>query len=161
MAKNLCVLSLLIAFTLVACAPVTQPPPIVTPGPSPLTSPLAAPQITSITYHRSGGIAGTDDTWKISADGKVSHQGQTAGTPAQLTSAQMADLVAAIRAANFTSLADSYMPDNVCCDRFQYEITVVLDGQSKTVRTIDASPNAPVELNRLVETLNRLVSSTP
>ncbi len=161
MAKNLCILSLLLAFILVACAPVTQPLPIVTPGPSPLNSPLAAPQFSSITYHRSGGIAGADDTWKISADGQVSHQGQTAGASVQLTSAQMADLEAAIQAANFTSLADSYLPDNVCCDRFLYEVTVVLDGQSKTVRTIDASPNAPAELNRLVEMLNQLVSSTP
>ena len=159
MTKSLFLISLTLTFILAACAPTTQPVPIATSGPSPLTSPLGAPQVISVTYHRSGGIAGADDTWQISADGKVSHQGQTAGAPRQLTTTQMSDLTAAIRAANFMSLADSYVPQDTCCDRYLYEITVMLDGQSKTVRTIDASPTAPAELTSLVDTLNRLVSS--
>jgi hypothetical protein len=143
MSRSLILISLTLMFILVACAPTTQPP----------------SQTISVTYHRSGGITGADDTWQISADGKVSHQGQTAGTSQQLTAAQMADLAAAVRTANFMSLADSYVPQDTCCDRYLYEITVTSDGQSKTVQTIDASPTAPAELTHLVNTLNQLVSS--
>ena len=162
MTKSLLLTSLVLAFMLGACAPTTMPAPIATHGPSPSASPpegQAASQEISISYHRSGGFAGTDDTWTISADGAVSHQGQTPGTPEQLTAAQMAELTAAIRAANFMSLEDSYVPKDSCCDRYLYEITVTIGGHSKTVRTIDASPTAPAELTRLIDTLNRLVAA--
>ena len=159
MTKSLFMISLALAFMLTACASTTQPAPMTTPSLSPLTSPPRTPQEISVTYRRSGGLAGTDDTWKISGDGQVVHQGQAAGTPQQLSGAQMTELTAAIRAANFMSLADSYVPQATCCDRYLYEITVTLNGQSKTVQTIDGSPTAPAELNQLVATLNRLVST--
>lgn len=162
MVKILPLTCLVLAFMLGACAPTTMPAPATTRGPSPSASPLAsqaASQEISVTYHRSGGFAGTDDTWIISADGTVSHQGQTPGTPEQLTAAQMAELTAAIRAANFMSLEDSYVPQDSCCDRYLYDITLTIDGHAKTVHTIDASPTAPAELTSLVDTLNRLVAS--
>ena len=162
MTKSLLLTSLVLALLLGACAPATMPAPIATRGPSPLASPLegqAASQEITISYHRSGGFSGTDDTWTLSADGTVSHQGQTSGTPEQLTAAQMAELAAAIRAADFMSLEDSYVPKDTCCDRYLYEITVTIGGHSKTVRTIDASPTAPAGLTSLVDTLNRLVAT--
>jgi hypothetical protein len=162
MTKSLLLTSFVFACLLAACAPTTLPSPIATRGPSPLASPLkgqgTAQEIT-VSYHRSGGFAGTDDTWTITADGAVSHQGPAAGTPQQLTTAHMAELTAAIYAANFLTLEDSYVPQDTCCDRYQYEITVMIGGHSKTVRTIDASPTAPAELTQLVETLNRLVAT--
>ncbi len=162
MTKNLLLTSFVLVCILVACAPTTMPAPIATRGPSPLASPLlgqgAAQEIT-VRYHRSGGFAGADDTWTIAADGTVSHQGPASGTPQQLTTAQLAELTAAIYAANFLSLEDSYVPQDTCCDRYVYEITVTAGGHSKTVRTIDASPTAPAALTHLVDTLNRLVAT--
>ena len=162
MTKSLCLTSLVLALMLGACAPAAMPAPSATRGPSPLASPLeelaASPEI-SVSYHRSGGFSGADDTWTIAADGAVSHQGRTPGTPEQLTAAQTAELMAAISAANFLSLEDSYVPQDTCCDRYLYEITVTIGGHSKTVRTIDASPTAPAELTRLIDTLNRLVAA--
>ena len=162
MIKSLLLTSFVLVCVLGACAPTTLPAPSATRGPSPLASPLegqAASQEISVSYHRSGGFAGTDDTWTIAADGTVSHQGQTSGTPQQLAAAHMAELTAAIRAANFMLLDDSYVPQDTCCDRYLYEITVTVGGHSKTVHTIDASPTAPAELTSLVDTLNRLVAA--
>ena len=162
MTESLILTGLVLVFMLGACAPTTMPAPIATRGPSPLASPLegqAASQEISISYHRSGGFSGADDTWTIAADGAVSHQGQTPRTPEQLTAAQIAELAAAIRAANFMALEDSYVPKETCCDRYLYEITVTIGGHSKTVRTIDASPTAPAGLTRLVDTLNRVVAT--
>jgi hypothetical protein len=160
--KKFILSGLALLLNLAACAPVGTPSPMATHGPSPLVSPLeesSDSQEISVIYHRSGGFAGTDDTWKISADGMVAHLGQTASAPGQLTTTQLADLTAAVHAANFMSLAASYVPKDTCCDRYQYEITVTLEGQSKTVRTIDASPTAPAELTQLIDMLNRLVAT--
>jgi hypothetical protein len=132
-----------------AYAPVTRSAAGVPSAHSPPPDSQVASQEISVTYHRSGGFAGTDDTWTISADGTVSHQGQTPGTPEQLTAAQMAELTAALRAANFMSLEDAYVPKDSCCDRYLAN-TVMIGGRSKTVRTIDASPTAPAGTDPLV-----------
>ncbi|CAG0932812.1 hypothetical protein TFLX_02771 [Thermoflexales bacterium] len=163
MPKKLFLAGFALWLNLAACAPVTAPSPRATPRPSPLVSPLAeqtTSQEISVIYHRSGGFAGLDDTWKISTSGAVWHEGQTTGTSGQLTTAQLAELKAAVHAANFMSLTESYVPKDTCCDRYLHEITVTQEGQSKTVRTIDASPTAPAELVHLIDVLNRLVATS-
>jgi hypothetical protein len=147
---------LILTLTLVGCARSSVPGPIGTPAPSPLISPLAVPDV-YITYQRSGGFVGANDTWTIDPQGKVIHQGS--GTSTQLTSDQLTELTVAIRSANFTAFADSYIPKDTCCDRYEYAITITLNDHFKTVRTSDASPTAPMELTQLVDTLNRLVPS--
>jgi hypothetical protein len=145
---------LIFTLALGSCARSVVPSPIATPAPSPLASPQAVSEI-SVIYQRSGGFAGANDTWTIDPQGKVTHQGS--GTSSQLTLAQRAELASAIRAANFMALEDSYVPQDTCCDRYEYTMTITANGQSKAVRTIDASPTAPPELTQLVDTLNRLV----
>jgi len=148
-------IGLILTLTLVGCARSVVPSPIATPAPSPLVTPPAVSEI-SITYQRSGGLVGAHDTWLIDPQGKVSSPGS--GAAAQLTSAQMAELIAAIRLANFMTLQDSYLPQDTCCDRYEYIVTITVNGQSKTVRTIDASPTAPPALTHLINTLTRLVT---
>jgi hypothetical protein len=145
-------LGVIFTLALIGCTRSVVPSPLVTSASSPLTSPQAESEI-SITYQRSGGFVGANDTWAIDSQGKVTHQGS--GASAQLPADQLTELVAAIRAANFMDLKDSYLPKDTCCDRYEYTITVTVGGQSKTVRTIDASSAAPRELTQLVETLNR------
>ncbi len=76
-----------------------------------------------------------------------------------LTPAQRAQLLAALRVANIMALNDSYVPQDTCCDRYEYTLTVATNGQSKTIHTIDASPTAPPELTQLIDTLNQLVNT--
>jgi hypothetical protein len=148
---------LILTFALVGCVRSVVPGPIGTPASSPLTSPPAVSEI-SVTYQRSGGLVGANDTWTIDPQGKVTHQGS--GASAQLTAAQLVELITAIRAANFIELQDSYVPKDTCCDRYEYTIIITTNGQSNTVRTIDASPTAPRELTQLVDILNRLVTTS-
>lgn len=107
-----------------------------------------------IVYHRSGGFDGGDDTWVIALDGQVTYTGRGTKESRQLSSAQTDSLLAAVRAADFMSLDESYVPDNTCCDRFLYEITITLDGQTKTVSTLDAAPDQPERLTQLIDALN-------
>ena len=144
---------------LAACAPAVGPN--ATRSPLPATSPLAvpatspsAPQGLLIRYHRSGGIAGSDETWSIYADGRVEHSGRGTGHSAQLGADQVTTLIAAMRAADAAALKESYVPSNQCCDRFLYEITLVLDGQTQTVRTLDAAPEEPPALTALLSAIN-------
>lgn len=71
----------------------------------------------------------------------------------------MAELADAIHAADFMALQNSFLDKNICCDRYLYTITVTANGQSKTVRTIDASPVAPPKLMQLIDILNQLVTT--
>jgi hypothetical protein len=145
---------LMLTLALAGCARSVVPSPIETPAPTPLTSPPAVSAVT-ITYQRSGGFVGSNDTWIIDSQGTVIHQGS--GISTQLTEAQMVGLADAVRAADFMALEDSYVPKDTCCDRYEYTITIAANGQPKTVRTIDASPTAPLELTQLVDALNRLM----
>ena len=164
MIRNLVMMCAVLVFILAACSPAEAPLPAATRGPSPLESPLPSsspPEGTFLVYHRTGGLIGVNDTWTVTADGTVSYQGQLSSTPQLLDMAQMAELTAAVRAANFMSLEDSYVPENDCCDRYTHEITVSLAGQTKTVRTVDSSPTEPVGLTQLIQTLNRLLVTPP
>jgi hypothetical protein len=145
------VVGLLIMIGLAGCANLVQP------GQSPLASPVAAPTSVILRYQRVGGIGGFDETWVFYADGRVTHTGRGAGADRQLTPDQVAALIGAIRAANLVALNESYIPPNTCCDRFTHTLTITLDGQTKTVRTLDAAPGEPPALSGLITTLNGLV----
>jgi hypothetical protein len=149
------VVGVLIMIGLAGCANLVQPEQ--SPLASPLTSPVAAPTGVILRYQRQGGIGGFDETWAFYADGRVTHAGRGAGADRQLTPDQAAALIGALRAANLVTLNESYLPANTCCDRFTHTLTSTLDGQTKTVRTLDAAPDEPPALRGLITTLNGLV----
>jgi hypothetical protein len=161
--KTLCMGLLLIG--LAGCAQLIptgtsqSPVALPTPGQSPLISPLATPTAgLFIRFHRSGGFAGTDDTWLIYEDGHVEHEGQDGSAADKvITANQLAALRSAIQTADYMALHESYVPEDTCCDRFLYEITVMLNDQTKTVRTLDAVPDEPLALSNLVTALNEVV----
>ena len=171
MPRSLLVVCVVLVLTLAACAPAATPAPSPTPvppatrAPSPIESPLQSPLPTApspsegalLVYHRTGGFQGVNDIWTVAANGQVSYQGQLTNTAQQLNTTQMTELEAAVRSANFMSLQDSYVPENDCCDRYTHEITVSVAGQTKTVRTVDASPTEPAGLTSLIQTLNQLL----
>jgi len=143
------IIGLLILIGLAGCASLVQP------GASPLESPVSNGII--LQYQRVGGIGGFDETWTIEATGRVTHTGRGPGTDRQLTPDQVAQLIGALRAANQADLKASYVPANTCCDRFTHTLTITLDGQTKTVATLDAAPDEPPTLTNLLATLSGLL----
>ncbi len=145
---------------LAACAPVATPSPT-----TPTVTPASAlpGDTVFIRYHRSGGIAGMDDTWLIYTSGLVEHSGRSSGHPLQLTASQLASLTAAAQSPEVAALKDSYVPADTCCDRFLHEITITtgaqltLGGQTKTVRTLDGAPDEPPALTNLLNVLNTVL----
>ncbi len=103
-----------------------------------------------VVYHRSGGIAGFDETWTIYGDGRIDHTGRGAGQSGQLPTDRLNSLIVLIRSIDLKSIKDSYVGENTCCDRFIYEITITLDGQTKSIKTIDAAEGEPQALTQLL-----------
>lgn len=133
------------AILLLACQPATPPA---------LGSDLV------IEYHRSGGFEGRDETWLIYGDGRVVYRDNYAETEEeiQVSANAVADLAALMEAEGFFSFQDSYLPEDTCCDRFIYEITLHSQGRTKTVITIDAAEGEPEGLGRILVELNRLIT---
>jgi hypothetical protein len=147
-------LGVLLTLVLAGCVQSAGLSPLATPAPSPLASPQSISDA-YLVYHRSGGLTGSDDTWIIDLQGKLTQQGSNASS--QLTAAQRDALDVAIRDARFMELGNSFLDKNTCCDRYEYTITITANSQSKTVRTIDGSPVAPPKLMQLIGILNQLV----
>ncbi len=151
--KYVCLLALI---TLAACTPATIESPTATPvatTPAPAQGTPVPAGGPFIRYHRSGGIAGVDETWLFYADGRVEHTGRGPGRAQSLNASQLDALMKAARSPEVAALKESYVPANTCCDRFLYEITLVVDGQTKTVRTLDAAPDQPPALTDLLDAI--------
>lgn len=109
-----------------------------------------------IVYQRSGGFAGVQEQWAIYPDGQIV---ASDGRQWQVPSEQVEQLLAEIETLGFFEMDGSYMPLDTCCDRFTYVIMVRHhDDTVKTVTTIDASPDTPPELWRVIDEMSSLVT---
>ena len=114
-----------------------------------------APEPISGTIHVSGGIAGIDETWSLAADGTVIGPNAQTG---RISDADLAALRAAITAAGFFDLDAEYLPDDTCCDRFTYVLSLTVADRTNTVTTIDAA-EAPQTLFALIGTFRGALSA--
>ena len=99
------------------------------------------------TLAMSGGLEGRQDTWVLEADGTVLGPDGYTGT---VSAADRDRLAAAVEAADFFNLDAEYLPEDQCCDRFTYVITITLGAETHTVTTIDAA-DAPEGLFDVIE----------
>jgi hypothetical protein len=109
-----------------------------------------------IAYHLNGGLAGLDETWMIFADGRITNSDQLAG---QVEPEAAAGLAAAIQALGFFDLQSSYLPANTCCDRFGYEITLIVDGRAHQVSALEAEPGVPEAFWQAVKLIKDFLSA--
>ena len=131
-----------------AAGATTQPAPVVTAPPAPTAQPASA---VAIRFERSGGFAGQTSSYTILADGTVLVGARLARDAAQTLPAPganaMADLLANIAATNITAVSSGdYSPENTCCDRFAYTLSLSLSSGTYTYATLDAAQNQPAAL---------------
>lgn len=117
-------------------------------GATTTTVPIAS----SGSLHLSGGLEGREETWMIEPDGTVFGPDGYTGA---LDAAGRATFEAAITGSGFFELDEEYLPDDLCCDRFLYEVTITRGGVTKTVTTLDAA-DAPEALFTLIQTFLEL-----
>jgi hypothetical protein len=108
-------------------------------GGSPTNStPTQSVEATSVTVHRTGGIAGTTDSWTVKA-----------GKPGDLSPRAAEDVLRIASSPAFKAI-DATKPKQVCCDFFNYAVTVhYSDGSQLQLHTNDSSPQ-PAPLTRLL-----------
>jgi len=162
--KRIILLLGLILF-LMGCAPALSevlpegsPTPVGTKSiPLPVKTPLSEGS-PPIVFRRSGGLMGVSESWVIYEDGRVTYQEEIKGESAtgEIEAQELAGLLGLIEETGFFSFSDSYMPQNICCDRFSYEITVFKDGRGKRVTTMDGA-EAPEGLWTIIGELNKLL----
>jgi hypothetical protein len=107
-----------------------------------------------IVFRRGGGLAGRSDEWLIYADGTV----QAADGTAQAVAPEaVSALLTGLEALGFFEMEAAYGRDSQCADCYQYEITVVHNGQKKTVATLDAAADAPAVLGQMIAQIQQLI----
>jgi len=110
-------------------------------------------QTVLITYRRSGGIAGVNDELVIYSNHQAILVRRTGRAEFTLDADQVARLVQQFEEANFVSLDREYLPQNTCCDLYEYVVTY----EGHTVRTMDTAIPEPLE--PLLRTLNEIIQS--
>jgi len=172
------VLLLLLAYLLAACGggatgsapltpgPITSATPIAAPtqrsqptaavaAPSPSLPPTATIQVAEaallISYDKSGGIAGIDETLSVYTDGTIElrTRGNTLTAQADPSAIQM--LQKLLDSPEFAALQVPLQPP--APDQFVYELTV--PGHGKPITVTDAADNPPV-LRELIAALEQL-----
>jgi hypothetical protein len=165
--KRYLLILLSIAMLLSACAPAaveSNPPAAATAEPVATEEAKAATQVSAseaeldgaaIVFHRTGGVAGVDEEWKIYPDGRVV---ASEGEQRAIEAGQVATLLQAIEALGFFEMKDSYGQLSQCNDCFTYKLTVSSGGKVKSVTTIDNASDAPPELGQVLEQINTLLT---
>lgn len=107
-----------------------------------------------IVLKQSGGFAGVDESWRISADGRIlASDGETS----QASTDAIRAAVEALDSLGFFELNSSYMPLDTCCDRFTYQLSVTVDGKSHTVTALEGAQETPDEFWKAIEIVNGLL----
>jgi hypothetical protein len=131
-------------------------PTLAVPTKVPVSATAAPATDATIIFQRSGGIAGTSETWTIYTDGRVIGNN---GKQGQVASDQVTSLLHQIETTGFFDWHDLPPPRNVCCDRFTYVLTVRTPERENTVTTVDAAPQQPAGLQTILDQVTRLISN--
>ena len=129
--------------TVAAAAPSAEIPPIAT------TQAGAASLL--ISYHKSGGFVGVNETLTVYADGTIELRGKSGTINAQANPSDIQALRKLLVSPEFAALQLPVQPPGA--DQFIYELTV--PGRAKLIVTVDGADNPPV-LRELIDALEQL-----
>ena len=107
-----------------------------------------------ITYQREGGVAGITQEWIIYPDGQIIGPG---GKEMKAPPKEVIALLAKAAEIESSSLKESYVPENACCDQFIYTVIVKVGNQETKVRTSDGAEQ-PEQLTSLLTGIEDLLS---
>jgi hypothetical protein len=118
----------------------------------PATTPTSAANVL-IVYHKSGGIAGINETLTVYADGKLEQHSKIGDASAQADPADIQALQQLLASPEFAALELPQAP--IMPDQFVYELTA--PGRAQPIVTADGADKPPV-LDQLIELLEKLKS---
>jgi hypothetical protein len=103
----------------------------------------------------SGGLTGRGlGTFAIDSDGKIAIRRMN-GEPCNYDASkeELARIEALLGDARPDRWRESYLPENTCCDRIEYTMTVDEAGEITSTRWLDASPRMPEDLAALADAM--------
>jgi len=104
-----------------------------------------------ISYHKSGGIAGVNETITVYADGTIELRDKRGSSTTKADPSAIQALQKLLASADFASLQVPMQPAGA--DQFVYELTVA--GRAKPIVTADSADNPPV-LNEVIGALEQI-----
>ena len=111
-------------------------------GPSPTASPAVA-QRSRITLRRQGGLDGRETTVRVEPDGRIEVRSGETGSFQPYTGITVTGRIERLQtlaaSREFLALDETYLPEDPCCDRYEYTLTVSPPNVdfTKRVRTMD------------------------
>jgi hypothetical protein len=118
---------------------------------------VTVPENAVAVFQKTGGFAGVEETTTIYQDGHIeNNKGETLEAPPEA----IALLVSTAVDAGFFDLERSYVPENHCCDFFNYSLTIRDCEKAHTVITADEVPGTPAELWQIIDTVQSLIANT-
>ena len=131
-----------------------------------------------VVLRRSGGIDGEVFEWRLYRDGYAERAGGSAesGSPEGGSSEggssgqdeagegrmvpnprHVPNLLADLEAAGFFDLVGNYMPEDTCCDRYHYTLSVTWEGKSNTIETMGGTEDVPPPVWESIERVQSLM----
>jgi hypothetical protein len=104
-----------------------------------------------ISYHKSGGFAGVDETLTVYDDGRIELRDKRGSTSSQAAPSDIQALQKLLTSPEFTALQLPVWPPGA--DQFVYELTV--PGRAQPIVTVDGADNPPV-LREVIGALEQL-----
>ena len=104
-----------------------------------------------IAYHKSGGIAGIDETLTVYADGAIELHRRGGAIRAQAEPSDIQALQKLLASPEFAAL--QLAPPPIAPDQFVYELSV--PGRKQPIVTADGAENPPV-LDQVIDLLEKL-----
>lgn len=118
---------------------------------------VTVPENAVAVFQKTGGFAGVEETTVIYVDGLIKNdKGEQTEVPPQVVDTFVMTAVDA----GFFDFKSNYVPENYCCDFFNYSLTIRDCEQVHTVMTADGVPDIPVELQQIIITVQSLITDT-
>lgn len=117
----------------------------------------------AVFFQRSGGLTGELLTVRIYADGTIE---RAMGEPspdlpvetAAVDPAAVETLIAGLEEAGYFGVERTYLPEDTCCDRYLYLISVQGEENVQTVEALEATETAPANLWQSIELIEAVIN---
>ncbi|MDX1687464.1 MAG: hypothetical protein R3248_05735 [Candidatus Promineifilaceae bacterium] len=115
-----------------------------------------------VTFERSGGIAGDLVKYFIYPDGQVEMRSglPESSQPVELVGMapeQVGPFVQNLKEMGFVELAGDYVPEETCCDRFFYTVTLRVQDEIYTIKALDGAEETPDAVWEIIDTVEQFI----
>jgi hypothetical protein len=118
---------------------------------------VTVPENAVVVFQKTGGFAGVNEQTVVYSDGFIEND---KGESFQSSPDVIRTLVSTAEDIGFFDLEGNYVPEDHCCDYFNYSLTIRDCEQANTVVTADEVPGAPSELMQIINTIQALIANT-